>query len=127
MSYVDGFVSAVPTASKRAFIEHARKANGVFIELGALRIRECWGDEVPTGERTDFQRAVQAGEDETVVFSFVEWPDKATREAAWAKMGELSKTDARVSPEANPMPFDGARMIYGGFAPVVMLGEGGEA
>lgn len=121
MSYIDGFVLAVPTANKEGFIDHAKKANSVFIELGALRVTECWGDDVPTGKRTDFQRAVQAEEGETVVFSWTEWPDKATRDAAWAKMGELSKSDERVDPTKNPMPFDGMRMIYGGFSPVVAL------
>jgi uncharacterized protein YbaA (DUF1428 family) len=73
------------------------------------------------GKLTDFRRAVQATEDETVVFSWVEWPDKATRDAAMSRMDELMKTDDRFSPEKNPMPFDGKRLIYGGFAPVVEL------
>lgn len=119
MAYVDGFVIAVPTANKQAFIDHATKADSLFKELGATRVIECWGDDVPDGKLTDFRRAVQATEDETVAFSWVEWPDKATRDAAMKRMEELMKTDERFSQEKNPMPFDGKRMIFGGFAPVV--------
>ena len=121
MTYVDGFVIAVPRANRQKFIEHAEKGDSVFFELGATRILECWGDDVSEGKLTDFRRAVQAKEDEEVVFSWVEWPDKATRDAAMAKMGELMKTDSRMNPEANPMPFDGKRLIFGGFVPVVKL------
>ena len=121
MPYVDGFVIAVPADRKQEFIEHASKADPVFKELGATRILECWGDAVPDGKLTDFRRAVQAKEDEMVVFSWIEWPDKATRDAAMARMEELMKTDDRLNPEKNPMPFDGKRMIFGGFAPVVEL------
>ncbi|MEG3192560.1 DUF1428 domain-containing protein [Lysobacter sp. D1-1-M9] len=119
MSYIDGFVIAVPTADKQKFIDHANTFDPVFMEYGATRVLECWGDEVPAGKQTDFQRAVQARDDETVVFSWVEWPDKATRDAGFKKMME----DPRMDPKANPMPFDGARMIFGGFAPVVELGS----
>lgn len=121
MTYIDGFVIAVPQANRQAFIDHARTVDSVFLELGATRILECWGDEVPGGKITDFARAVQAKEDETVVFSWVEWPDKAVRDAAMAQMTDLMKTDPRMDPQKNPMPFDGARMIYGGFSPVVTL------
>jgi uncharacterized protein YbaA (DUF1428 family) len=121
MSYVDGFVIAVPTANRQAFIDHANNGDSVFMELGALRVLECWGDDVPTGKLTDFRRAVQANDDETVVFSWIEWPDKATRDAAMGRMEELMKTDDRMNPDKNPMPFDGKRMIYGGFSPVVEL------
>lgn len=121
MTYVDGFVIAVPTANKQAFIDHAKLGDSVFLEMGALRVLECWGDDVPTGKQTDFRRAVQATDDETVVFSWIEWPDKATRDAAFAQMSERMKTDDRMNPEKNPMPFDGARMIFGGFSPVVTL------
>ncbi len=121
MAYVDGFLIAVPKANKDKFIEHARKGDSVFMDLGATRIVECWGDDVPEGKVTDFRRAVQANEDETVVFSWVEWPDKATRDAGMAKMMESMDKDPRLNPETNPMPFDGQRLIYGGFAPVVTL------
>ena len=121
MSYIDGFVIAVPTANKQKFIDHAKLGDGVFMDLGALRILECWGDDVPDGKQTDFRRAVQAKDDETVVFSWIEWPDKATRDAAMARMPELMKTDDRMNQDKNPMPFDGMRMIYGGFTPLVTL------
>jgi len=123
MTYIDGFVIAVPTANKQKFIDHAKIGDGVFKDLGATRILECWGDDVPDGKLTDFRKAVQAKDDETVVFSWIEWPDKATRDAAMAKMTEMmndpSKVDPRMDPEKNPMPFDGKRLIFGGFAPVV--------
>jgi uncharacterized protein YbaA (DUF1428 family) len=115
--YIDGFIMAVPTANKERFIEHAKLGDAVFCEYGATRVLECWGDEVPEGKSTDFRRAVKAGEDETVVFSWIEWPDKATRDAAMEKV----MSDPRMQPEANPMPFDGERLVYGGFEPVVEL------
>jgi len=121
MSYIDGFVIAVPTANKEKFIAHAQLGDSVFMDIGAVRVLECWGDDVPDGKLTDFRRAVQAKDDETVVFSWIEWPDKATRDAAMGRMDELMKTDDRFNPEKNPMPFDGKRMIYGGFSPVVTL------
>ena len=121
MSYIDGFLIAVPNANKQAFIDHATTADSFFIEQGALRVLECWGDDVPDGKLTDFRRAVQAKDDATVAFSWIEWPDKATRDACMSRMEELSKSDDRISPEKNPMPFDGARLIYGGFVPIVTL------
>ena len=117
MTYVDGFVAAVPTENKEKFIEHAQKADSIFLEHGATRVRECWGDDVPGGDVTDFQRAVKATDDETVVFSWVEWPDKEKRDEGMAKIME----DPRMQPDVNPMPFDGKRLIYGGFSPVVEL------
>ena len=119
MNYVDGFVIAVPTANKQKFIDHAATADSVFIEMGALRVLECWGEDVPDGETTDFRKAVKANSDESVVFSWIEWPDKATRDAAMAKMMDPGFVDPRMDPAKNPMPFDGKRMIFGGFAPVV--------
>lgn len=123
MSYFDGFVIAVPTANRQTFIDHARASDGVFMELGAKRVVECWADDVPDGKVTDFRKAVQAKEDETVIFSFIEWPDKATRDAAMKQMDDLMKTDDRFDPEKNPVPFDGKRMIYGGFEAVVEMSE----
>lgn len=119
MSYIDGFVLAVPRANKQAFIDHANLGDTFFKDLGAIRIVECWGEDVPSGKVTDFQRAVQAREDEAVVFSWIEWPDEATRQDAHRKMETLMATDPRLDPEKNPMPFDGMRMIFGGFAAVV--------
>lgn len=123
MTYIDGFVIAVPKANKQKFIDHANRADGVFTELGAKRLLECWEDDVPDGTLTDFRRAVQAKEDEAVLFSWIEWPDKQTRDAAMAKMPELMEKDPRMNPQANPMPFDGKRMIFGGFVPVVAIGH----
>jgi len=123
LSYIDGFVIAVPTANKQRFIEHATLGDSVFIDLGANRVIECWGDDVSTGKVTDFRRAVQANEDETVVFSWIEWPDRETRDTAMKTMSEWMENpqtaDPRMDPAKNPMPFDGTRLIFGGFSPVV--------
>lgn len=119
MSYIDGFVIAVPTINKQKFIDHADSADSVFLDMGATRVLECWGDDIPEGKATDFRMAVKAKDDESVVFSWIEWPDKATRDAAMAKMMDPENYDPRMDPEKNPMPFDGKRMIFGGFEPVV--------
>ena len=113
MSYVDGFVIAVPKANKNQFIEHANKGDSVFAELGATRILECWGDDVPNGKVTDYRRAVQAKDGEEVVYSYIQWPDKATRDAGWARMM------AEHPEQSTPMPFDGKRMFWGGFRPIL--------
>ncbi|MEP6874613.1 MAG: DUF1428 domain-containing protein [Burkholderiales bacterium] len=108
MSYIDGFVIPVPTGKKQKFIEHARHFDQLFIELGAIRVIEGWGDDVPDGKVTDFRRAVQATAEETVT----------TRDAAIKNMME----DPRMDPSAPgnpPMPFDGKRMTFGGFEQVV--------
>jgi len=120
MSYVDGFVIAVPNANREAFIAHAKRFDAIFLEYGATRVVECWGDDVPDGKTTDFRRAVQATQGESVVFSWIEWPDKAARDAGMKRF----MADPRMQ-EASDMPFDGKRMIFGGFAPVVMLGASG--
>ena len=121
MSYIDGFVVAVPTANKEKYIEHARMGDSIFTDFGATRIVECWADDVPEGKVTDFGKAVQAKADESVVFSWIEWPDKKTRDEAMQKMMAEDFKDDRMDPEKNPPPFDGARLIYGGFAPIVEL------
>lgn len=121
MAYFDGFVIAVPSANKEAFVKHAEAIDPVFIEAGATRVVECWQDDVPKGKETDFFKAVQAKEDEAVIFSFVEWPDKETRDAAMAKIEDMAKDDARFDMEKNPMPFDGGRMVMGSFVPVFSL------
>lgn len=123
--YIDGFVIPVPAANRQAFIDHARNADGIFIEMGAIRVVECWGDDVPDGTVTDFRRAVDAGPEESVVFSWIEWPDKPTRDAAFAKMMAEDFDDPRMDQAKNPMPFDGKRMIFGGFSPLVDLPERG--
>ena len=121
MSYIDGFVMAVPTANKQKFIEHGNSIDTIFTDLGATRVVECWADDVPEGEVTDFGKAVKATEEESVVFSWIEWPDKETRDAAMSKMMSDDFKDERMDQEKNPMPFDGKRMIYGGFRPIVDL------
>ena len=116
MSYIDGFVIAVPNANRDKFIEHADTFDTIFLEFGATRVLECWGDDVPDGKLTDFRRAVQAKPDESVVLSWIEWPDKAARDAGMEKI----MNDPRM-PAASDMPFDGKRMIFGGFVPVVSV------
>jgi uncharacterized protein YbaA (DUF1428 family) len=119
--YIDGFVIPVPAENRQAFIDHAGDADSLFIELGALRVVECWAEDVPAGKQTDFQRSVDLAEGEEVVFSWIEWPDKATRDAAFAKMMAEDFKDPRMDQATNPMPFDGKRMIFGGFVPVVEM------
>lgn len=117
MSYIDGFVAAVSSDKKEAYLAHARLAGGIFKEYGAIKIIETWGDDVPDGTLTSFPLAVKAKEDETVVLSFVFWPSKAVRDEAWQKVME----DPRMQNEENPMPFDGKRMIYGGFESILEI------
>lgn len=115
MSYIDGFVAAVPTANREKFKAHAEAAADVFKEHGALQVVECWGDEIPDGEVTSFPMAVKRKADETVVFSWIVWPSREARDAGMKKV----MADPRLHPDANPMPFDGKRLIYGGFVPIV--------
>ena len=115
MTYVEGFVVAVPTANKEAYRKHAADAAPLFKEFGVARMVECWGDDVPDGKVNDFKGAVQAKPDETVVFSWFEYPDKATRDAANEKM----MSDPRMEAMGGEMPFDGKRMIIGGFDSIV--------
>jgi len=107
-TYIDGFVAAVPTARRDDYRRHAIDAARVFKKHGALSVVECWGDDVPEGKRTSFTLAVQRQPDETVVFSWVTWPSKAVRDSAWKAMMD----DPEMPRE---MPFDGQRLIYGGF------------
>jgi uncharacterized protein YbaA (DUF1428 family) len=113
MSYVDGFVTAVPAANKDAYLVHAREMAAMIKEWGATRIVETWGDDVPEGKVTDFRRAVKATPDEVIVFSWIEYPDKATRDAAMTRMQE----DPRMRDMS--MPFDGQRVIFGGFSTIL--------
>ena len=115
MTYVEGFVVAVPTANKEAYRKHAAEAAPLFKEFGVARMVECWGDDVPDGKVNDFKGAVQAKPDETVVFSWFEYPDKATRDAANEKM----MSDPRMQSMGEAMPFDAKRMIIGGFDSIV--------
>jgi uncharacterized protein YbaA (DUF1428 family) len=123
MSYFDGFVIAVPTSKKDAFLAHARTIDPIFLEHGALRVVECWGDDVTHGKVTDFYRAVEAKEDETIAFAWIEWPDRETRDKGMAATMATETPDPRMDPATNPMPFDGKRMIYGGFDAIVTRGD----
>ena len=111
MNYLDGFVTAVPLAKKEAYLIHALDAAVVFKEFGASSVVESWGDDVPEGKLTLFPMAVKREEGEVVVFSWIQWPSKAVRDSAWVKV----MADPRMNAKDNPMPFDGKRMIYGGF------------
>ena len=113
MSYIEGFVIPVRNSNKQAYREMAAKAAPIFQEYGAERIVECWADDVPDGKLTDFKRAVKAEADETVVFSWIVWPSKQVRDAGNQKM----KDDPRMQMTGD-MPFDGKRMIFGGFEPL---------
>lgn len=121
MTYVEGFVAAVPAANKEAYRKHASDAALVFKELGVSRFVECWSDDVPDGKVTDFKGAVQAKDDEVVVFSWFEYPSKEVRDAVNQKIS----ADPRMKQMSEGMPFDGRRMIYGGFKPIVDDATGG--
>lgn len=113
MGYVDGFLVPVPTSQRESYLAFAKTADAIMIEHGAGRVVEAWGDDVPDGKVTDFRRAVNARDDETVVFSWAQWPSKAVRDQGMQAM----MADDRL-PSAQ-MPFDGKRMVYGGFQPIV--------
>jgi len=113
--YTDGFVVPVPEDKRDAYREMAEKAAAMFREYGAVRVVEAWGDDVPLGKVTDFRRAVKAEDGENVVFSWIEWPSKAVRDEAWAKV----MADPRMQPDHANMPFDGKRMFWGGFVPMI--------
>ena len=114
MSFVDGYVMAVPAAKKAAYQDVADKAAVLFKQYGAVRVVENWGVDVPDGKLTSFGMAVKAEPGEVVVFSWIEWPDKATRDEGMAKAVE----DPAFG-EMGDMPFDGKRMIFGGFETMV--------
>jgi len=114
MSYIEGFVAAVPQANKDAYRKHASDAFEYFKKHGATHLVENWGDDVPDGKVTDFKRAVNAQSGENVVFSWIVWPSKTVRDEANEKLMK----DPRMQPGAD-MPFDGKRMIFGGFEVLV--------
>ncbi|WP_230530533.1 DUF1428 domain-containing protein [Microvirga roseola] len=117
MSYIDGFVIPVPDGNREAYRAVAAKAAPIFKEYGALRIVECWGDDLPDGKVTDFKGAVKAEAGENVVFSWIVWPSKEVRDEATPKV----MNDPRL---AEPdMPFDSKRLIYGGFEVLLDTGE----
>jgi len=109
MTYVDCMIAAVPTANKQAYLDHAKMAGDIFKKHGALKLVEHWGDDIPEGEITSLPKAVQCKPDETVVFSWISWPSKQARDTGM--QGVMSDP----AMEEAPMPFDGKRLIYGGF------------
>ncbi len=121
MTYVDGFLVPVPTNNKDAYRAMAAKAAPVFRDHGALQMVECWGDDIPAGKTTDFRMAVKAEEGENVVFSWIIWPSKETRDAGMAKVMD----DPRMKFDPKDMPFDGQRMIFGGFETLLDTAKGG--
>jgi len=117
MAYVDGFIIAVPKDKIEEYKEQARLGQQVWREHGALDYVECIGDDTPYGEVTSFPRAVQAQEDEVVVFSWIVYRSREHRDQVNAKV----MADPRMQPDWNNMPFDGKRMIFGGFQPFLGL------
>ena len=115
MTYVDGFVVAVQTGNRETYRKHAEAAAVVFKENGALNVVECWGDDVPEGKVTSFPMAIKRKDDETVVFSWVVWPSHQSRDEGMKAV----MADPQLQPDKNPMPFDGQRLIYGGFEVIV--------
>ena len=111
MTYIDGFVAAVKTADKEAYRAHCQLMGGVFKEYGALDVIDTWGDDVPEGKLTSFTMAVKREPTETVVFSWITWPSRVARDEGW----KAAMADPRMQPGVPPMPFDGKRMIFGGF------------
>ena len=109
MRYVDGVVCAVPTANKQVYLEHAERAAELFKRHGAISVAECWGDDAPEGKTNALHTAVMRKPDETVVFSWIVWPSRSVRNEAWDKI----RTDPAMAGQT--MPFDGQRMIFGGF------------
>ncbi len=115
MSYVDGFILPLPKGKEDEYRKMAEMFAGKAEKLGAIASVESLGDGLEHGHTTDFYRAVQATNDENVVFSFIIWPDKQTRDSAWEKL----MADPDMQPGAQPMPFDGKRMFWGGFKPII--------
>jgi len=111
MTYIDGFVIPVPTGNRDAYEAMAREGWPLFKRHGAIALMECWGDDIPHGKLTDFYRAVSAEPGENVVFSWIVWPSKAVRDAGMKAVME----EWQDKPDQPVMPFDGKRMIVGGF------------
>jgi uncharacterized protein YbaA (DUF1428 family) len=115
MKYVDGFIVAVPARNKAAYLKMAKKGGALFKSLGAIRSVEAWQDDVPKGKTTDFFMAVKAKKNEKVVLSWIEWPSKKIRDAGMKRMMADPKTKEMFA----GMPFDGKRMVFGGFVPIL--------
>lgn len=117
MTYYTGFIGAVPSANRQKYVAHVAAIWPLFHKQGAVRMVDSWGVDIPRGKVNDLYGAVDANEDEVVVFSWIEWPDRETADTAWARL-----QDDPVMKEMPKMPFDGSRMIFGGFAPVFAAG-----
>lgn len=115
MTYVVGYVAAVPTQNREAYREHVERSATVFKEHGALQFVECWGDDVPEGKLTSFPKAVKCRPDETVVFAWITWASREARDAGMAKVW----SDPRMQRGVDPAPYDMGRMIHGGFEVIV--------
>ncbi|MFT5593166.1 MAG: hypothetical protein ACI8SR_001538 [Oceanicoccus sp.] len=111
MNYIDGFMAAVPTANKQAYLDMAKRCVPIFKKHGMISMTECWGDDVPDGKITSMPMAVKCQENETVIFSWMVWPDKATRDTGM----QAAMKDPDMNMDPDKMPFDGKRMIFGGF------------
>lgn len=118
MGYVDAIVAAVPEDNRDRFLLYARRTAGMMRELGAMQVVECWGDDVPDGQITSFPMAVKAGPGEAVALSWILWPSRAVRDAAWARI--MAEPALRATMDG--MPFDGARLIHGGFRQILIEG-----
>ncbi|HWL04692.1 MAG TPA: DUF1428 family protein [Xanthobacteraceae bacterium] len=113
MGYADGMLAAVPTENRDSYQRFSETFSSLMVEFGAMRIVDTWGDDLPDGKVTDYRRAVQAADNETVVYSWIEWPSRQVRDAGWGKL----QADPRMADVT--MPFDGRRLIYGGFVPIL--------
>jgi uncharacterized protein YbaA (DUF1428 family) len=121
MTYFEGFIAPVPAANKESYRKHAGEAADVLLGLGVARQVEAWDSDVPEGKVTDFRKAVDAKPDEKIVLAWFEYPDREARDAANAKM----MNDPSIKEQFSDMPFDGKRMIFGGFEAIVEEGTAG--
>lgn len=117
MTYIEAFAAPVPESTRERYLAHAEKAAVLFKEYGALSVTECWGVDVPDGEVTSFPMAVKREDGEAVVFGWMVWPSRAVRDAAFEKLDG----DERMKELFGSMPFDGKRLIFGGFEPILEL------
>ncbi|RVT41953.1 DUF1428 domain-containing protein [Sphingobium algorifonticola] len=114
MAYIDGVLVPVPVAEQENYAAWTARVSPLFLEYGATRVFDGWGDDIKDGKINDMRTAVVAAQQENVVFSWIEWPSKAVRDEGWEKL----MADPRMNESGQP-PFDGTRMIFGGFAPIV--------
>ena len=114
--YIDGYVMVVPEVNKAAFVAYVQRCVPIYKEYGALRVSDGWSDDLPGARHIhSYGHAVQLQTGEALVFSYIAWPSKATRDAAWPRI----LRDPRMQLDTNPMPFDAKRMLRGGFQTIV--------